>query len=144
MTEIDDQGGPLAPRSKAIPATKPFVALSSSTWIARVKERATRGVVLIETSERFASGFVVSSRGRRKLVVTNKHVTVGANYDSIRSDDYPRTHSVLSKSGRQMTGRLAALATNDELDLANASVSLLRLISSLEKQLGVLSKMYRS
>lgn len=77
-------------------------------------------------------------------MVTNKHVTVGANYDSIRSDDYPRTYSVVSKSGQQMTGRLTALATNDELDLANASVSLFGLISSPEKKLGVLSKMYRS
>ena len=122
----------------SLPAANSARASIHPNWIAGVKSRAIRGVVLVKTSDQFGSGFVVASRNGRNLIVTNKHVLVGEEFNETAAQDYPKSYSVVSESGNNMRGQLAGLAADNSLDLAlllvrSAELEVLGRIGSMEQ-----------
>ncbi len=89
-----------------------------SYWIETIAENSSKwNVVKIETNEGIGTGFVISSRDNRKLILTNKHVLAVHSSDGTPTGElYPRCQVVLGKSN--FDGALAAQADDSAIDLA--------------------------
>ncbi len=77
------------------------------TWLERAASSADRSVVRIENQQSLGAGFVISSYGAKKLILTNRHV-VGST---------PRCR-VLLRSGRDAGGVVVGVPFNADVDLA--------------------------
>ena len=89
-----------------------------SDWIERIADRGSRSVVRIVTSEALGTGFVIATRKDRHLLLTNKHVlTVGEN-SFLGGASLPRSCRVVLHSKTAISGRVAALPKDPDIDLA--------------------------
>ena len=90
---------------------------SGGDWVERLAERSNRSVVRIATGDASGTGFVIATNGIRHLLLTNKHVlTTGSLLSDARSG-VDRCRVVLTSKSSEI-GRLAARATNPDVDLA--------------------------
>lgn len=127
-----DEASPLANRKSngQVTLTRKPVESDFSNWTVIAAERANRGVVAVECSTpegmSIGTGFVVASRGLRHLVLTNKHVLTGPDGYNDGPANVPKHCRVSTKSGQNAIARLAALATENDIDAA------LLLVESLE------------
>lgn len=85
---------------------------SGEQWTERIAVDADRSVVRIESRDGVGTGFVIASRGREHLVLTNRHV-VG---------ETPRVRAVL-RSGAAVQATIVGFPKDDEVDLAILQVN---------------------
>jgi S1-C subfamily serine protease len=83
-----------------------------SQWTERVAADADRSVVRIEARGAVGTGFVIGSRGREHLVLTNRHVV--GNASEVR---------VVLRSGVAVKGAVVGLPNHEEVDLAILRIS---------------------
>jgi S1-C subfamily serine protease len=88
-----------------------------TNWVESIARRARESVVVIQIDDSMGAGFVVASRGREHLVLTNRHV--------LTSEAGFWTHATISSScrvvletGESLPGQLVGLPKDDEIDLA--------------------------
>jgi S1-C subfamily serine protease len=83
-------------------------------WITDIDQVAGSSIVRIETAEGMGSGFIIASKGNRHLILTNRHVLQTGRGAPALSD----ACRVVLRSGDVVTGRLAGIPNDRDVDLA--------------------------
>ncbi len=111
------------PKVEEVPRSVPAAAsLTTGNWMVKVAERSKRSVVQvvlnISNGVQQGTGFVISSNGSRHLIATNKHVLDMGKPAIFSNGRYPKTCKVVSNSGDILTARIAAMASDADIDAA--------------------------
>src|SRR5262249_18476172 len=84
--------------------------------------RSKRCVVQVKSGEGLGTGFVIATNDDLNLVVTNKHVLIGAEAFEAESTSYPKTCTIVTWSKKDLPATVVALASDSDMDAAMLAV----------------------
>jgi S1-C subfamily serine protease len=94
-----------------------YALLPESDWIEQIAADAHHSVVRIENEDSLGTGFVISSRGNRHLILSNKHVLQDVDWSLADSVELPETCHVVLSTGEKLPVTLVGMAHDEDVDL---------------------------